>query len=129
MPRIDRRMDVAFAAAMLSDAPRTGLKMGAALFTGSRLLAVGYNLYGRSHPASANTHDFLRSTHAEHMCLLRRRHYDVTSKLVMYVARMRSDGSIGASKPCINCVKLCKIAGVAKVWYFNYNGKVEEMSL
>jgi deoxycytidylate deaminase len=125
-----RGFDASFAAAELSDAPRAGLRMGASLWVGARLLSVGYNLYGRSHPASANTGGFLRSTHAEHMCLLRRRHYDrMSGKLTLYVARMRSDGSFGCSKPCANCIKLCKVAGVVKVWFLGYNGKAEEMTL
>ena len=120
MSLIDRGFDAAFAASLLSDAPRIGLRMGAALFSGSRLLSVGANLYGRSHPASAQSKEFWRSTHCEHVALLKRQHYDVTSKLTLYVARRRSDGSIGSSRPCHNCMDLCRQAGVTRIWFYGH---------
>jgi deoxycytidylate deaminase len=129
MSQIDRGFSIALAASMLSDAPRIGLRMGAALLSGSRLLAVGANLYTRSHPASANEKEFCRSTHAEHVCLLKRQHYDVTSKLTLYVARLRADGTLGSSKPCANCLRLCKLAGVSRVWYYDHIGKQKEITL
>jgi deoxycytidylate deaminase len=124
---IDRGFDAAFAAARLSDAPREGLRMGAALFSGPRLLSVGANLYGRSHPGSRQTENFTLSTHCEHVALLRRQHYDARSSLTLYVARKRSDGSIGNSRPCINCLKLCALAGVGRVWFYEYGIRKEIM--
>lgn len=122
---VGRGFDTAFAAAQLSDAPRVGLKMGAALYTGSRLLAVGANLYGRTHPASATKEGCNTSTHAEHTCLLKRQHYDVTSKLTLYIARRKADGSIGTSRPCTNCLNLCRMAGVSRIWFFEHGEKKE----
>jgi len=129
MGMIDRGFSVALAASQLSDAPRIGLRMGASLFTGSRLLAVGANLYSRSHPDSRQANEFTYSTHAEHVCLLKRRHYDVTSNLTMYVARRRSDGSIGSSRPCKNCLELCKRADISRVWYYTSRGERQEIVL
>ena len=125
MSQIDRGFDTAFAASELSDAPRPGLRMGAALFSGSRLLSVGANLYGRSHPQSAQSEDFTRSTHAEHVALLRRQHYDIRSKLTLYVARKRSDGTIGNSRPCKNCITLCNVLGVGRVWFYEHGIRKE----
>ena len=102
MSQVDRGFDAAFAASELSDAPRVGLRMGAALFSGSLLLSIGANLYGRSHPASLQSEDFWSSTHCEHVALLRRQHYDTRSKLTLFVARRRMDGSIGSSRPTDN---------------------------
>jgi deoxycytidylate deaminase len=127
--QVERGLSVALAASLLSDAPRQGLRMGAALFTGSRLLAVGANMYTKSHPASANEKGFSRSTHCEHVCLLRRQHYDVTSKLTLYIARMRADGSLGSSKPCANCLRLCRLAGVNRIHFYNHQGKQEVLYL
>jgi deoxycytidylate deaminase len=124
MSQIDRGFDAAFAASELSDAPRQGLKMGAALFSGSRLLSVGANLYGRSHPESEQSKDFWRSTHCEHVALLRRQHYD-NRRLTLYVARRRKDGSIGSSRPCKNCLWLCSVLGVTRVWFYNSYGQRE----
>ena len=126
---VDRGFSVAFATAQLSDAPRAGLKMGAALYSGSRLLSVGANLYGRSHPASEQSNAFWRSTHCEHVALLKRQHYDKPSGLTLYVARRRKDGSIGSSRPCKNCVDLCRLAGVSRVWFYDSYGNREEIAL
>lgn len=126
MSLLDRGFEAAFAVAQLSDAPRVGLRMGASLFAGSRLLSVGANLYGRSHPASVQSEEFTRSTHCEHVALLRRQHYDDSGvRLTLYVARRRSDGSIGNSRPCMNCLKLCKLAGVQRVWFYEHGLRKE----
>jgi deoxycytidylate deaminase len=125
---IDRGFDIALAAAELSDAPHVARKMGAALFAGARLLSVGCNLYGRSHPASGNEHGFAVSTHAEHKALLKRQ-YSPSSNLVLYVARRWANGRSACSKPCANCMKLAKIAGVKRIRYFNEQGLPSEVAL
>ena len=118
---IDRGLDIALATAALSDAPRMGLKMGACLMAGSRLLSVGANRW-TTHPAS-NNEGFTRSLHAEHVALLRRWHYDAPSRMTLYVARKREDGTLGNSKPCDNCVRLCKLAGVRRIYFYNKSGE------
>jgi deoxycytidylate deaminase len=125
---IDRGFEAAFATAELSDAPRAGLKMGACLMAGSRILSVGANLYGRSHPASRQSEQYTCSTHCEHVALLRRQHYDTRARLTLYIARRRADGTIGNSKPCINCLKLCTLAGIARVHFYE-NGERKEIRL
>lgn len=125
---IERGFDTAFAACELSDAPRAGLRMGAALFSGSRLLSVGANLYGRSHPDSEQSKEFWRSTHCEHVALLKRQHYDTRSRLTLYVARRRKDGSIGSSRPCPNCIALARLAGVTRMWFYDAYGRRQEIT-
>ena len=127
MSQVERGFSVAFAAAQLSDAPRAGLKMGSALFSGSRLLSVGANLYSRSHPASQQSKEFIRSTHAEHTVLLKRQHYDTRGKLTLYVARRRADGTIGSSRPCPNCMALAKLAGVTRIHFYDAYGERREI--
>jgi deoxycytidylate deaminase len=127
MNQVERGLSVALAASLLSDAPRTGLCMGAALFHGSRLLSVGANRW-TTHPAS-NNEDFTRSLHAEHVALLRRWHYDAPSRMTLYVARKREDGTLGCSKPCANCMALARLAGVRRVFFYNHEGKPEEVLL
>ena len=127
MNQVERGLSVALAASLLSDAPRTGLCMGAALFHGSRLLSIGANRW-HTHPAS-NNEDFTRSLHAEHVALLRRWHYDAPSRMTLYVARKREDGTIGCSKPCGNCIALAELAGVRRVWFYNAEGIPEEVTL
>lgn len=126
--RPDRGFSVAIAAAELSDAPVCARRMGAALFRGSRLLAVGANLYHRSHPASANEREFFISTHAEHVALLRRRHFDVSGN-ALYIARRLANGLLGNSKPCLNCQELCRIAGVKRIYYIDDYQVCKEIKL
>ena len=124
-----RGFDTALAASEFSTAPRTARKMGAALFVGSRLLTIGANTYDRSHPDSENTREFVRSTHAEHITLIRRKHYDrVGGRLVLYVARKLADGTMAGSKPCENCIALARLAGVSKIYYYANNGEPKELT-
>jgi len=127
MNQAERGFSVAFATALLSDAPRCGLRTGAALYSGSRLLAVGANRW-HSHPGSDNR-EFNRSFHAEHVALVRRKHYDSANRLTLYVGRMRDDGTPGCSRPCGNCWSLCKLAGVYRVKFYDENGKQREVTL
>jgi deoxycytidylate deaminase len=129
MNRLDKSFDVALAASLLSTAPRIGLRMGAALYAGSRLLSVGCNWYNRTHPSSGNHKDYSLSVHAEHAALLRRQHYENTKGMTMYVARMRADGSLGCSKPCSNCLDLCRIVGVQRIRYFDHDANQKELIL
>jgi deoxycytidylate deaminase len=124
MGRVDRGFNVAFAAALLSDAPRAGLCMGTALYSGNRLLSVGANRW-HTHPDSDNTHGFDRTLHAEAVALLRRQHYDTRGNLTLYVARRCKDGNIGNSRPCVNCLRLCRLAGVTRAWFYEYGARKE----
>ena len=127
MSQTNRGFEIALATALLSDAPRMGLKMGACLMSGPRILAVGANRWC-SHPGSDNEL-FNRSLHAEHCCLVRRQHYDTLGRMALYVARRRSDGSLGCSKPCGNCLALARLAGVRRVYFYSEQGKPEELKL
>ena len=128
MNQVDRGLSVALAASLLSNAPRVGLRLGAALYSGSRLLSIGANRWN-THPASDNNDVFCRSLHAEHCALVRRQHYDAPSRMTLYVARRREDGTLGCSKPCQNCMALARLAGVRRVWFYNTEGKPEEVLL
>ena len=128
MNQVDRGMSIALAASLLSDAPRCGLRLGASLFHGSRLLSIGANRW-HTHPASNNTKEFDRTLHAEAVALLRRQHYDAPRRLTLFVARKHEDGSLGCSKPCANCMALARLAGVRRIWFYNAMGKPEEVTL
>lgn len=129
MNRIERGFDAALAVSLLSNAPRAGVRLGAALFSGSRLLAVGANRYEHSHPSSDNSSEYTLSLHAEHACLLRRWHYDKEPGLTLYVARRRHDGTLGCSMPCKNCLRLCGVAGISAVHFYDVDGKPEKLTL
>jgi len=128
MNQVERGMSVALAASLLSDAPRCGLRLGASLFHGSRLLSIGANRW-HTHPASHNTKEFNRTLHAEAVALLRRAHYDAPRRLTLYVARKHEDGTLGCSRPCANCMALARLAGVRRVFFYNHEGNPEEVLL
>ena len=125
----ERGFSIALAVSELSNAPKIARRMGACLMAGSRLLSIGANSYNRSHPDSANTREFVLSTHAEHTALIRRKHYDrVGGRLTLYVARHLVDGTLGGSKPCANCLALARLAGVSRIHYYDSNGLPKEIA-
>jgi cytidine deaminase len=49
---------------------------------------------------------------------------------VMYVARvLRLDGSASMAKPCSKCQRLLARAGIKKVYYTNWDGNWQKMSI
>ncbi len=122
-----RNFEIAKAARDLSDAPRAGLKMGAVLFSGSRLLSIGKNSYFKSN-TNSTTPKFNRNTHAEVSALIKRRHHE-DQHLTMFIYRETANGKIGNSRPCTNCQLLMKDAGVTKVWFYDDNGQICSMKL
>ena len=116
--------DAAKAASQNSIAPRVARKVGAALFSGSVLLAIGHNSYGHSHPQAEIGHNL----HAEHRALLRRRYYDVRGE-VMYVWREKADGSPGCCRPCDNCMGLMKEAGIRVVRFVDEAGTFNQVEI
>ncbi len=133
MPNSWRRgFEAAAAISEHSTATQTGYKMGAAMFSGSILVSVGANLIQKTHPDS-KFQNFNVGVHAEHSCLLKRRHYE-DRNLTVYVYRqqqikVKDTGKNGCSKPCLNCQALLSLAGVRRVRYINENGQPEEMKI
>lgn len=85
----------------------------AVLCGASGILSVGYN----------------RGTmHAEAMALAKLRMTGGRATR-LYSVRIRRDGKIGASKPCEDCERLCREAGIRYVYYNDYDGKQERMRL
>ena len=126
---VQRGFDAARAASELSTAPRVARKMGAALFSSSRLLSVGFNRW-HTHPQSDNTAEFNRTLHAEAVAFTRRKHYDpVGGRLTLYVTRNLADGTAGESKPCPNCLALARLAGVSRIHFYGTDGEPKEMNL
>jgi len=94
--------DAAKEGSRLAQAPRHSRKVGAALYAGRRLLSIGFNSYGQSHPRNPKGY----SIHAEHRALLRRQHYAPHNRLIMYIWRETADGNPAHSEPCKRCKEL-----------------------
>lgn len=131
MCKWSRGFDVAKAASAHSNAPDIRTKMGAALFSGSRLVSVGFNIYYKSHPEHlihGRNEKYFENIHAEQAALIKRKHYEDTN-LTMYVWRELSSGEAASSKPCEMCQSLMRGAGVKKVRYITNDGKWSELKL
>lgn len=110
-----RGFDIARAATEFAIAPRRSRRVGAALFSGATLVAIGANRYGHSHP------DAEWSVHAEHAALIKRQ-YHPSRNLILYVYRELADGTPACSRPCRNCVQLLRMAGVRWVRFYDTDG-------
>jgi|SRR5690242_17961026 len=110
-----RGFDTAKEGARLAKAPRHSRKVGAALYSGPRLLSIGFNSYAQTHP---NDHRGY-SIHAEHRALLRRQHYSTHRKQIIYVWRETADGQPANCTPCAHCIELMREAGIGIVRYIN----------
>lgn len=118
-----RGFETAKAASEYATAPKHSRKVGAALFSGSALVSIGFNRYGHSHPQAK------WGIHAEHAALIKRRYYPNKGNLILYVYRELSDGSPALSKPCVNCQNLMSEVGVRLVRFVNGSGQFEQIVL
>lgn len=128
-----RGFDAALAASEHSDGVPNRDKMGAAIFSGGRLLAVGFNIYSKTTPTGIlikNGKEILLATHAEVNALTKIKFRDYTNnKLIMYIARQNRNNILVTSKPCKMCQNLLILAGIRVVRYFNQNSDPEELKL
>jgi deoxycytidylate deaminase len=92
-------------------------KLGSCLVRSGRVLSTGYNIYNRSDSISRR-YALLRSIHSEINCLATATHRNREIRgSVMYVCRIRKDGSYGLSRPCRGCMEALRDLGVKRVVY------------
>jgi hypothetical protein len=115
--------------AKLSNGRVTAKKTGSALMSGNKVVSIGYNIFGKTHPSyqdiDEDGEDFLRNSHAELMCLVRRRHHD-SRNLTIYIWRELDNGLPANSRPCKFCRKLIKEYGVRKIRFIDEGGQFVE---
>jgi tRNA(Arg) A34 adenosine deaminase TadA len=73
---------------------------------------------------SPNKGEIVPSHHAEARCARK-----ATPKSVAYIARVTKEGKLSMSKPCPSCENRLRAAGVKVVFYTNWVGEIERMSL
>lgn len=117
-----RGFEIAKAASEYASAPRRSRQVGAALFSGGALVAIGFNKYNHSHPQAQ------WGIHAEHAALIKRQYYP-SRNLVMYVYRELHDGKPACSKPCYNCEYLMREAGIKFVRFVDIDGSFQQFQL
>ena len=129
----NRGFAAARAASEYSNGPQVGFRLGAALYAGSNLLSIGFNVWEKTTPHNSNT-KYNGNIHAESAAMIKRRHYDNSSNLTLYVWRSVTNSSktkyeAGCSRPCPNCMKLIKFAGVRRVRFYDETGNPAEIKL
>lgn len=122
-----RGFAAAAAAALHSDAGRPGLRMGAAIMSAGKVLAVGFNAVTKTHPGY-EMRDGNRMIHAEMAALIKRRHYDVIGNEVMYVYRANIHGA-ATSKPCDICMRHVAISGIRRIRYYDATGTAQQIKI
>jgi len=96
-------------------APHAQWRVGSVLVRGGSVLSTGFNRY-RNDPAQVELSGV--SYHAEAVVL---RRTSAARGATLYVARVRRNGSLGASKPCARCQAALVAAGVhTVVWTTPY---------
>lgn len=115
--RIEKGLKLAYLAALESDRP---FRVGAAVFSGPRLVSTGKNS-ARTNPRAGTRN---RTEHAEFNCLVgtRKRRLDGSE---VFVVRVLRDGRRALARPCFDCRANLARAGVSRVWYTGYDGRVE----
>lgn len=99
----------------LSGSKRRNYMIGAVGIRSDGAIVVSYN--GHSQFPE-------RTIHAEYRCAKK-----LDSGAVVYVARIRIDGSWGNAKPCHSCMKTLISRGVSKIYYTTGINTFESMML
>lgn len=121
-----RGFDAAIAASLHSTGPTIGMKLGAALYAGSKLLSIGFNDFTRTH-TNYQFETYNGNIHAEAMTLIRRWHYEKPKNLILYIARITTNPEqtivqCGCSRPCNICMKLIRNYGVRRIRFYDEFG-------
>ena len=101
-------------------------RIGAAIVKGGSLIAVGFNREDKKNSQSGY-YDF----HAEQSAILSTAYkygvgYDLRG-CKLYVVRVFRNGELSMSKPCSVCSDLIRKSGIRKVYYTNWEGKVQSI--
>lgn len=132
---ITRGFEAALVASNHSDGLQRRLRMGAAIYAGSRLLSIGFNQYQKTKPGNkffkvgenGVIKEFLKTIHAEQTALIKIRHRDYSNnKLSMYIYRADSNGNPATSAPCPMCQEMISSYGINTVHFIapgGYYGK------
>ena len=126
-----RGFEAAEAASEYSNGIPNRDKMGAAIFSGGRLLSIGFNLYKKTTPTGVipkRGKQVVLSLHAEHAAAVKIRWRDYTrKKLIIYIFRKNAFNIPVSSKPCLKCQELLLSSGIKIARYINESGYPEEM--
>lgn len=92
-------------------------RLACVLVKGNRVVNVGWNNGRKSHPKSRSWNNLI---HAEFAALIGSC-FDDTNGSDAYVYRLRNDGTSGMARPCGECERILRIAGIKRVYYSTTN--------
>lgn len=82
-----------------------------------KVLSIGFNRHHSPDRCEKNRNG-IWTEHAEANAIFQRLSYVRKNKgLVIYVLRVKKDGSLGNSKPCEDCQRICKKYNIETVYY------------
>ena len=116
LARVYRGINYAIEAAKGSDCPT--YLVGAAIMKGNNLVACGSNSYRKTSPHTTNP---TRKLHAE----FRVGNQLNLKGLSIYVARIRTNSTIGMARPCPDCERFLINGGIREIWYTGISGLPE----
>lgn len=98
-----------------------------------QVIAIGCNC-NKTHPAQKyynrfrdKSEELLPKLHAEINCLNQLKHMDVnSSKVKLYIYRLRKDRPYGMARPCPSCMAAIKDFGIRDIYYTTDDGFVYE---
>jgi tRNA(Arg) A34 adenosine deaminase TadA len=88
-------------------------KIGVVLVKGGKIVATTYNMKIQSEIFNPISY----SKHAETRALTKRKYFEDIEGCICYVARIRKEQPFGLSKPCKECEKALRAAGISAVYY------------
>jgi deoxycytidylate deaminase len=95
--------------------------LGALVFKGKRVISNGFSK-NKSHPLLAKYGYY--AIHAECDAILRASEGDT-----LLVVRILKNGKFACSKPCAKCLKFAKDYGIKTIFFVDWDGKIQQLSL
>jgi len=99
-------------------------RVGAVIMKGSRVISTGFNSIRYNRFSKRPT------AHAEAAAitnLLRQGRMDDLCNSDIYVTRFTKSGNVSCAAPCIHCRELIQAVGIRKIFYTDFDGKVQEV--
>jgi tRNA(Arg) A34 adenosine deaminase TadA len=114
--------------------PVTGKFMGAAIYSGNRLISVGNNRSHKTKPTNvvvlSDGSNCAITQHAEQSAIDKIKYKQANNKrLVLYVVRVTAAGKFVVSRPCAMCIDYMKKWNISLVRFINKDGLPEEIKL
>lgn len=112
--KVQRYIDLA---TKIAEKSTSKFRLGCVIVKKNRVVSVGYNYMGKTHPKSPAFGNYL---HCEIRALLSLPKKD-SQNATAYVVRIKKNGSLGSSKPCPVCHEALKVSNIRTVYYIDGN--------